>query len=380
VDGWSSDKVELAMRLEDLPTPCLVLDRKILARNLKRMSDAVHRHGVTLRPHLKTAKSAEVARMATAGEAGGITVSTLAEAEYFADAGFRDILVAAAQPPSKLNRAAALIDRGVAITLITDDVSGAKAIAEHRGSFRVLIEIDSGDHRAGVNPGSDALLEIARALNGKLAGVLTHAGHSYGCRTIQCIKEIAEHERASVVGAAQRLRDAGFTCGVVSVGSTPTMTHADSLEGVTEARPGVYMFQDLLQAEIDTCWKEDIAVTVLASVIGRNVEENRILLDAGALALSKDRSTQVTSHDAGYGEVWDLECRSINGDCIIERAWQEHSAAVSKSPLPFERLAVGAKVRIAPNHACLTAAAHDRYYVVDGGNEVVAEWDRINGW
>ena len=368
------------MRLEDLPTPCLVLDKKILARNLKRMSDAVHRHGVALRPHLKTAKSAEVARMATAGEAGGITVSTLAEAEYFADAGFRDILVAAAQPPSKLDRAAALMDRGVAITLITDDVGGAKAIADHRGFFRVLIEIESGDHRAGVDSGSDELLEIATALNGKLAGVLTHAGHSYGCRTIQCIKEIAEHERASVVGAAQRLRDAGFTCGVVSVGSTPTMTHADSLDGVTEARPGVYMFQDLLQAEIDTCWKEDIAVTVLASVIGRNIEENRILLDAGALALSKDRSTQVTPHDAGYGEVWDLECRSINGDCFIERAWQEHGAAVSKSPLPFERLAVGAKVRIAPNHACLTAAAHDRYYVVDGGNEVVAEWDRINGW
>ena len=367
-------------RLEDLPTPCLVLDRDVLARNLKRMSDTVHRHGVTLRPHLKTAKSAEVGRMATAGEAGGITVSTLAEAEYFADAGFRDILVGAAQPPSKLDRAAALIDRGVVITLITDDVAGATSIAQHPAAFRVMIEIDSGDHRAGVNPGSDALLGIARALGGKLAGVLTHAGHSYGCRTIQCIKDVAEHERASVVGAAQRLRDASFTCGVVSVGSTPTMTHADNLEGVTEARPGVYMFQDLLQAEIETCWKEDIAVTVLASVIGRNVEENRILLDAGALALSKDRSTEVTPHDAGYGEVWDLDCRSINGDCFIERVWQEHGSAVSKSPLPFERLAVGTRVRIAPNHACLTAAAHDRYYVVDGGNEVVAEWDRINGW
>lgn len=368
------------MHLEDLPTPCLILDRKVLERNLRRMSDTVHRNGVALRPHLKTAKSAEVGRMATKGEAGGITVSTLAEAEYFAEHGFRDILVAAAQPPSKLDRAAALIDKGVTLGLITDDVEGARAIARNRGSFRVLIELDSGDKRAGVAAESDALFDIARALEGKLAGVMTHAGHSYGCRTIDCIKKIAEHERACVVTAAARLRNAGLNCDVVSVGSTPTMTHAEDLTGVTEARPGVYMFQDLLQAEIKSCGKEDIALTVLASVIGRNPNENRFLVDAGALALSKDRSTQVTPHDAGYGEVWDLECRSINSDCHIDRAWQEHGSATSRSPLPFDELHIGTKVRIAPNHACLTAAAHDRYYVIDGGTEVVAEWDRINGW
>jgi D-serine deaminase-like pyridoxal phosphate-dependent protein len=368
------------MQLEDLQTPCLVLDRRILERNLRRMSDAVHRNGVALRPHLKTAKSAEIARMATSGEAGGITVSTLAEAEYFAKHGFRDILVAAAQAPTKLDRAAALIDQGVNLGLITDDVEDAKAIARHRGSFRVLIELDSGDRRAGVAAESDALFDIARALGDKLAGVMTHAGHSYGCRSIECIRKIAAHERDTVVRAATRLRDAGLSCDVVSVGSTPTMTHAENLDGVTEARPGVYMFQDLLQAEIESCGKEDIALTVLASVIGRNVKENRFLVDAGALALSKDRSTQVTPHDAGYGEVWDLECRSINGDCHIDRAWQEHGSVVSSSPLPFAELKIGRKVRIAPNHACLTAAAHDRYYVVDGGTEVIAEWDRINGW
>jgi D-serine deaminase-like pyridoxal phosphate-dependent protein len=368
------------MQLEDLQTPCLILDRRILERNLKRMSDAVRRNGVALRPHLKTAKSADVARMATRGEAGGITVSTLAEAEYFAKHGFRDILVAAAQSPTKLDRAAALVDDGVKLGLITDDLEGAKTIARHPGSFRVLIELDSGDRRAGVSVESEILIDIARALEGKLDGVMTHAGHSYGCRTIECIKEIAAHERDTVVQAATRLRDAGFSCDVVSVGSTPTMTHADNLDGVTEARPGVYMFQDLLQAEIESCGKEDIALTVLASVIGRNVKENRFLVDAGALALSKDRSTQVTPHDAGYGEVWDLECRAINGDCHIDRAWQEHGSAVSGSPLPFDELEVGTKVRIAPNHACLTAAAHDRYYVIDGGTEIIAEWDRINFW
>jgi len=368
------------MKLEDLQTPCLILDRGILERNLKRMSSIVRKNGVALRPHLKTAKSAEVARMALEGEAGGMTVSTLAEAEYFAKHGFRDILVAAALPPSKLDRAAKLIDLGVVLTVISDDIAGATAIAQHPAPFRVFIELDSGDKRAGVLPDSEALLEIGRALGAKLSGVMTHAGHSYSCRSIECIKETSHHERDTVVAAARRLRAAGMRCDVVSVGSTPTMTHADDLSGVTEARAGVYMFQDLIQAIIHSCEKEDIAVTVLASVIGRNVEENRFLVDAGALALSKDRSTQPTDHDAGYGEVWDVAGRASYGNCSISRVFQEHGVATSAARLPLDQLTVGAKVRIAPNHACITAAAYDRYYVVDGTDEVIAEWDRINGW
>lgn len=368
------------MQLEDLETPCLVLDRGILERNLKRMSDRVHELGVSLRPHLKTAKSAEVARLAVAGEAGGITVSTLREAEYFAEHGFRDILVAASQPPQKLDRAAELLDRGVRLMLITDDVEAAQTIAQHRGRFEVLIELDSGDRRAGVEPSGGTLVEIARVLGEKLAGVMTHAGHSYECRDVQCIRHVAEVERTTVVNAATRLRESGIECRVVSVGSTPTMTHSQNLGGVTEARPGVYMFQDLFQAEIGSCAKDDIALTVLASVIGRNAAENRFILDAGALALSKDRSTQATRHDAGYGMVWDIEARPAFGNCPIERAYQEHGVAVPNSPIDVDKLHVGDKVRVAPNHACITAAAYDRYYVVDGGREVVAEWDRINGW
>jgi D-serine deaminase-like pyridoxal phosphate-dependent protein len=370
----------MGMQLEDLATPCLILDRQILERNLKRMSERIRRLGPALRPHLKTAKSAEVARMATAGESGGITVSTLAEAEYFASHGFRDILVAASQPPQKLDRAAALIDRGVKVSLVTDDAEAAKAIAAHHGEFQVLIELDSGDDRAGIAADGESLLQIAQALGNKLAGVMTHAGHSYGCRDVQCIKRIAEVEKATVVTAADRLRKEGLECRVVSVGSTPTMTHADNLDGVTEARPGVYMFQDLFQAEIGSCSRDDIAVTVLASVIGRNESENRFLLDAGALALSKDRSTQPTQHDCGYGFVTDVDRKAAFGNCIIERAYQEHGVAVTDSPLDFNALRVGTKVRVAPNHSCITAAAHDRYYVIDGGREVIAEWDRINGW
>ncbi len=366
--------------LHDLQTPCLVLDRVKLARNLKRMSETMRRHGVALRPHLKTAKSADVARLATEGEAGGITVSTLAEAEYFASHGFRDIFVAAAQPPAKLDRAAELISRGVVVTLVTDHPDGAAAIAAHEAAFRVLIEIDSGDRRAGLNCSNPVIIEIGRILGNKLAGVMTHAGHSYSCRNVECIKQVAEDERIAVVTAAGLLRDAGLECGVVSVGSTPTMTHAERLDGVTEARPGVYMFHDLFQAEIGSCSRDDIAVTVLASVIGVKAEEERFLVDSGALALSKDRSTQATVHDRGFGEVWDIDGGRTLDDCFIERVFQEHGVAVDSGAADLAGIRIGTRLRIGPNHACLTAAAYDRYYVVDGGIEVTAEWDRVNGW
>jgi len=160
------------MQLKDLPTPCLVLDKGILERNLRRMSDAVHRHGVALRPHLKTAKSAAVARLATTDEKGGITVSTLAEAEYFAESGFRDILLANALPPQKLSRAEVLAFLGVAVTLVTDNVAMASAISAHPGRFKALVEIDSGDRRTGVSADGDDLIEVARALGDKLAGVM----------------------------------------------------------------------------------------------------------------------------------------------------------------------------------------------------------------
>ena len=366
--------------LAELETPCLILDRGKLSRNLSRMSHAMRERGVALRPHLKTAKSSEVARLATAGEAGGITVSTLAEAEYFAEHGFRDILVAAAQPPSRLDRAARLVDAGVTVTLIADHRALAEAIAAHPAPFRALVEIDSGDHRAGIAPDAPELLALASVMRDKLVGVMTHAGHSYDCRDVRCVRSVADAERKAVVTAAGRLRAAGMRCDVVSVGSTPTMTHAENLDGVTEGRPGVYMFQDLFQAAIKSCTRDDIAVTVLASVIGLDEAEGRFLVDAGALALSKDRSTQTTAQDAGYGEVWDVAAMPSFGPCIVERAWQEHGLVTGGTAGALRQVGIGTRVRIGPNHACLTAAGYDRYYVVDGGIEVVAVWDRVNGW
>ena len=320
--------------------------------------------------------------MAVAGEAGGITVSTLAEAEYFAERGFRDITIAAGTTPQKLDRVEALANSGVSLNVITDDKDTALEIARRRAPFKALIEIDSGEARGGVDPFGEELLEIGRALGDKLAGVLTHAGHSYECRSVDGIRRVAEQERNAVVTAARRLRDAGLVCDVVSVGSTPTMAHVERMDGVTEARPGVYMFGDLFQAAIQSCTREDIAVTVLASGYRAEAEPQSNAARRGCLALSKDRSTGEHKSGRRLRPVLDIDGRPAFGECIIEHAYQEHGVAVGEKDrqLPFTSLKVGTKLRVAPNHSCITAAAHDRYYIVDGTREVIAEWDSINGW
>ncbi len=368
------------LRLEDLPTPCLVLDRATLMRNLTRMARAASRHGVALRPHMKTAKSVEVARLALAGQPGGITVSTLAEAEYFVGHGLLDQIYAVAVTPQKLAEVAKLNAAGGDIAVITDDPAMAAAIAATTVPVRTLIEIDTGEARGGLRPDSPELPLLAAALGSRLAGVLTHAGHSYACRSEADLVAVAQAEHAGIVQAATRLREAGHAVDIVSMGSTPTAMHADRLDGVTELRAGVYMFGDLFQMQVGRQGLESIALTVLASVIGRRPAERRLLIDAGGLALSKDRSSADAPIDYGFGLVLDRAGTPGMGGAVVSRAYQEHGMVELDPSLPDPALAVGDKLRVAPNHACMTAAAHDRYYVVDGTEEVVAVWTRVNGW
>ena len=365
------------MKITDLPTPCLLLDRVKLLHNIKVMADALARHGVPLRPHMKTAKSIDVARLALAGQPGGITVSTLAEAEYFSAHGIADILYAVGITPQKLDQIGKLNAAGASVMVITDDADTAAAIAAHPTPPRCLIEIDTGEARGGVGPEDDALLAIAAALGTNFAGVMTHAGHSYAGRTPADMTAIAAAERAGAVRAADRLRQAGHACAIVSIGSSPTALHAATLDGITEIRAGVYMFGDLFQAEIGTHGLDDIAVTVLASVIGRR--PGKLLVDAGGLALSKDRSTEAAPKDYGFGLMLDLDGTRRHGDAIVRRAYQEHGLIELDPAHPVD-LPVGGLVRIAPNHTCMTAAAHDRYFVIDGSDDVVAVWPRVNGW
>ena len=371
------------MTLDDLPTPCLVLDRPTLQANLDRMSRAVAAHGVALRPHMKTAKSIDVARLAMASRdavIGGITVSTLAEAEYFAAHGITDILYAVGITPQKLAQVAALNANGAAIIVITDDADMASAIASHPTPPQTLIELDCGEARGGIAPDDPALLDLAARLGPALAGVLTHAGHSYAGRTPADMRTIAEAERQTALRAVTRLHAAGFATPIISVGSSPTALHAATLDGVSETRPGVYMFGDLFQAQIGTNARDGLALTVLTSLIGRRPAERRILVDAGALALSKDRSTQAVPQDYGFGLALDLNGQPSLGHSLVTRANQEHGVIDLDPGADLPALPIGTKLRIAPNHACLTAAAHDRYYVVDGSTTVQAIWPRVNGW
>lgn len=379
------------MSLLDLETPCLILDRTRLERNAKRMTRRYEGTGVQVRPHMKTAKSIAVGRIAIEGNFGGVTVSTLKEAEYFADNGINDITYAVSMVPDKFPRVAALIKRGVSLTAVTDQIPIAEAtsrLALDEGLVvDMLIELDSGERRAGVLAESDELIELGKRLHElpgtRLRGVLTHAGNSYQGRSIEEIRQIAEAERLCAVTAAERLRAAGLPAEVVSVGSTPTATHFASLEGLTEMRCGVYMFGDVFQSEIQSCALDDIAVSVLATVIGHRPDLNSALIDAGALALSKDRSTGAAGlpEDIGFGMVMDVSGQRRIDRVKVGHVYQEHGMLVSEGSFPFDQLPVGSRVRVLPNHVCMTAAMYDGYHVVKGTDDSEIEfWPRINGW
>lgn len=376
------------MSLAALETPCLLLEPTRLGRNLERMSERTRALGVRLRPHLKTAKSCDVARLATAGEFGGITVSTLHEAEYFLAGGFTDLLYAVGIVAGKLPRAARLVRAGARLTLILDSVEAAREVAAFAAAnavaFTVLIEIDTGEGRSGVLPDAADLLEIGWTLDRppycRLDGVMTHAGHSYTARDLETVARIAEIERSGAVGAARRLRAAGLPAPVVSVGSTPTALHARHLDGVTEVRAGVYMFGDLFQAQIGSCAIEDLAVSVLATVTGHRRDAGHLLIDAGGLALSKDRSTADAPHDCGFGLLMREDGTRFARELKVVRVYQEHGLVrAAEGDLPFDELPVGARVRVLPNHVCMTAAMYDRYHLATDGKPV-GEWPRTNGW
>ena len=369
----------------DLKTPALILHRTRLERNAARMRNRVAKLGVTLRPHVKTSKSIDVLRILAGGADLPITVSTLAEARYFFAHGVTDILYAVGIAPVKLAEVAELIRAGCKLRVILDTLEAAEAVRAFSEAEQVpietLIEIDSDGHRAGVAHDDDLLLEIGRTLGDALAGVMTHAGASYDCRHQSEFEAVAEQERALTVRAADRLRAAGLPCPIVSVGSTPSVSYARDLTGVTEARVGVYAFGDLVQSQLGTCATDDIAIGVLASVIGHNRHHNRVLTDAGFLALSRDPGMRDGPIDWGYGAVCDPVSGAVIDDVIVSSTNQEHGIITARSgSIDFARFPIGSRVLVLPNHSCATAAAYDRYYVTEGGEKIIDVWERVNGW
>ena len=355
-----------------MDTPALILDIERAQANARRMLEHCAGLGVTLRPHAKTPKSIDAVKLATGGRLSTIAVSTLAEAEHFAKAGFSDVLYAVGITPNKFARAARI---GPSLSLTLDSLAMARAVAASDLPGPVLIEIDCGEHRGGLPADDHALEDIARTLGPQFAGIMTHAGHAYATDDLAQVSHTAAVEAEAARTAAGRLRQAGLEVKTVSVGSTPTVLQAGALDGVTEVRAGIYLFYDLSQFGRNVCRIDDIALSVLASVIGHNRAAGVLTIDAGALAMSKDIGAQKHLPGSGYGWLCDAETLAPLG-LSIDVVHQEHGTVRVPDPAVYDRLPVGSLVRVLPIHACLTAAGgHGRYYLTDG-----RIWPRIDGW
>ena len=375
----------MTSRIEELNTPSLVLDLERIRSNAARLCAIAEANKVRLRPHVKTHKCIEVARIQTAGFDGAITVSTLAEARAFFAGGFKDITYAVPIEPGKFEECARLVRGGLNLNLLTDDADTVLALDEFarraRVKFEVFVKIDCGYHRCGVEPHTEEAVEIPRLVSDakklNFAGILTHAGHSYHAATKDEIVTIARNESDAMVELKNRLVNQGIDVPTVSIGSTPTITHVDHLDGIDEIRPGNYIFFDAFQATLGSCSFSDTALTVLASVVHRDRGRKKIIVDAGAIALSKDRGPVDLDAACGYGRVLGIDGNETG--FRISDLSQEHGTFFVEDHSDFDKFPVGIRVRILANHSCLTAAQHTHYNVLENG-EIVDRWEIHNGW
>jgi len=368
--------------LEPVPTPAVLLDLDVVERNVAAMAAKARALGVALRPHAKTHKCIEVARLQREAGASGLTVATLPEARAFADAGFDDITWAVPVVPGRLGEVVELARRITLRLLVESEEATAaltQAARESRVPLHVWLEVDSGQHRTGVDPLSPFALDLARRLAGdphlRFDGILTHAGHGYGARDRAALVRAAAEERDVMTAFALRLRGAGVRVDGISIGSTPTMAAAEDLTGITEIRPGNYVFNDFLQLADGVCTAAACALSVLATVISHQPGADHAVVDAGALALSKDLGPSDPARQRGYGPLLvGLAGQEVDPVLRIRSVTQEHGVVAGAAPADVEgRFAVGERVRILANHSCLTAALHDAYVVVRG-EEVVGRW------
>ncbi len=381
----------IGRRLTDasVPTPSFVIEKAKLVKNIERAKARAAALGVQWRPHLKTHKSIDIARLQMTSPEGPGTVSTLAEARYFAEHGVTDLIYAVGIAPQKLAEVAAIRrETGCDLKIILDSVEAARLVSafcrEQREALPVLLEIDVDGHRSGLLPESPDVLLTAQALTDGafLKGVLTHAGDSYECKTQEAIVAAAEAERAGVVKAADALRKAGFAVDTVSVGSSPTLMRAVSEEGVTEIRAGVCAFFDLFMTNVGICTVDDIAGSVLTTVIGRKTDRRRVITDSGFLAMSRDRGTQRQQKDWQYGLVCDAEGRPLaDGSLLLTGTNQEHGIITlpDGSSLKQSDFPIGRRLRVLPNHACPTCAPYAHLLVVEDG-VIVDVIDHVRGW
>jgi D-serine deaminase-like pyridoxal phosphate-dependent protein len=351
--------------LDDVATPAVLVDTDILDRNIARMAERARAAGIRLRPHAKTHKLLEVGRRQLAAGAAGLSVAKTSEAEVFAAAGFDDLFVAyPVVGEDKGRRLLALAGR-VRLAVGVDSVDGARTLSNVFAAagrrLDVRLKIDVGLHRVGVLP--EQAVGVARAIAAlpglELRGVFTHAGQAYGETTVEGIAAVGRHEGATVAAVAEALRAAGLKVAEVSVGSTPTARTAMTVAGVTECRPGNYVYHDASQVSLGNCALEDCAMTVLATVTSVPAPD-RAVLDAGSKTVSSD---PLRPNGEGFGWVLGRRAR-------LSKLSEEHGVLAVEAG---ERFRVGERVRVLPNHACVVSNLHDRVLAVRAG-VVEEEW------
>jgi D-serine deaminase-like pyridoxal phosphate-dependent protein len=349
--------------LDDLETPVAVVDLDVLERNVARMAAMARACGIRLRPHVKTHKTIEIARLQMAAGASGLCLAKVGEAEAFAAAGFDDLFLAyPTVGADKARRLLALAERA-RLTVGADSAEGAASLgsvfADAGRTLDVRLKIDVGLHRVGVLPeDAVALADAVAHLPGlRLRGIFTHAGHAYVQATPAGVEAVGRDEGRILVETAARLRDAGFPVDEVSVGSTPSARFAARVDGVTECRPGNYVFHDASQVALGTCATEDCALTIVATVVSAPAAD-RAVVDAGSKTISSD---PLRPREGGYGQILGRQSR-------LARLSEEHGVV---AVVPGESFRVGERVRLLPNHACVVANLHDRLVTVRG--------DRVEG-
>lgn len=365
------------------PTPRLLLDAARVRRNISRMAAAALGAGLPLRAHLKTAKCAEVMEMLREDGVGRWAVSTLAEAHFFAARGCADILYTTPLTPEKAGPLAAL---GPQVMGVVESLPMARSVAEAAAAqglrLPVLIELDVDGYRGGVPfPGEafEALAGFVAAAEGlSLRGAMSYSGATYGTQDRAEQAAIATAHDAALAAAGARLRAHGVTDPLLSTGGSPGVLATPAPRGATEFRPGVFVFWDLFQTGLGVCGEDDIAISVLATVLSVRPERSVALIDAGGLALSLDRSTAKQATDWGLGRVCDAAGAPL-GRLRVTGTSQEHGV-IGGDDAALAALRPGQRVRILPNHCCMTAAAHDAYDVLEDGRATGARWRRANFW
>lgn len=363
--------------LRQLETPCVMADHARLAANIARMADLARSAGVALRPHVKTHKCLEIARLQLAAGATGLTASKADEALIFIADGCPSLTVAyPVMDPRKLDRLLyAARDKGCDVRMLADSEQGAAALdaaaARHAFAIPVFLKIDVGLHRCGLAPDAPGLLPLARriaeAKNLRLAGILSHAGQAYGARDREQVRDIAREENRLMNRAAARLRGAGIEAPEISVGSTPTVLAGDAWEGITEIRPGNYVFLDRTPLRLGLAGAGDVSLWVLATVVSANADW--LIVDAGSKVLSSDGGAHGSGME-GYGLALPLDAPEEMGSALAVRKLSEEHGFVERKD---SKLGVGDVLKILPNHSCPVANLTEMLTVLhpDGKTE---EW------